>query len=202
MATAAGRRLTEAHRLAQARLGAQAVLQMRAIWPLLDPDELDATFPRWLTAAIPLIQGQRAHSARLAANYITAFKALELGPGSRVSPVLDEVASVPAVRTSLLVTGPVSVKRAMVRGISLTKAMSTAEAASSAASMRHVLDGGRGTVMRTLKADRDATGWQRVASGNACQFCTTLDGKFHRDDTADFEAHDGCSCSQEPVYRT
>jgi hypothetical protein len=106
------------------------------------------------------------------------------------------------VTTSLLVTGPLSIKKAMVRGISPARAIPTAEAASSAAAMRHALDGGRQTIAQTLRADNDATGWERRASGNACKFCASLDGKFHRDDTADFEAHDGCSCSQEPVYRS
>jgi hypothetical protein len=66
--------------------------------------------------------------------------------------------------------------------------------------MRHTLDGGRQTILQTLRTDADATGWQRVASGKACKFCNMLDGKFHYADTADFPAHDGCSCSQEPVY--
>lgn len=202
MATAAGRRLTLAHKRAQTRLGIQAVTAMGAIWPLLDPADLDATFPRWLTAAVPVIQSQRTGSARLAANYLAAFKALELGVGaSQTVPALAERADVPTVTTSLLVTGPLSVKRAMARGIPLAKAVDTARASSAASAMRHVLDGGRETVTRTIKADRDATGWQRVASGNACKFCASLDGKFHRDDTANFAAHDGCSCTQEPVYR-
>lgn len=201
MASQAARRLTDAHRLAQARLGVQTVARMRVIWPLLNPDNLDGSFDQWLLAAVPLIQAQRAGSARLAANYLAAFKTLELGTGAKSTPVLDETANVATVTTSLLVTGPLSVKRAMTRGIPLVKALSTAQAASSASAMRHVLDGGRGTVMRTLNADRHASGWARVSSGNACRFCKDLDGKFHRDDTADFAAHDGCSCSQEPVYR-
>lgn len=196
----ASRRLADAHRQAQNRLGAQAVLQMRAIWPLLDVDDLDGSFRRWLTAAVPLIQGQRSTSARLAANFLAASKTLAMGSGATFAPVLSETASVPAVTTSLLVTGPVSIKRAVLRSVPLARATATAEAASAAAAMRHVLNGGRETVIRTLADDSDARGWQRVASGNACKFCDLLDGKFHHADTADFEAHDGCSCSQEPVY--
>lgn len=202
MPTLAARRLADAHRLAQLRLGTQAVARMRAIWLLLDPDDLDGTFQRWLTAAMPLVQGQRSVSARLAANYLAAYKAIELGPEATTTPVLDETADVAAVTTSLLVTGPVSVKRAMARKVPLRRALGTAEAASAAAAMRHVLDGGRGTVLRTLRNDREAVGWRRTTAGSACQFCSTLAGKFHSEATADFPAHDGCSCSQEPVYQT
>lgn len=195
------RRLTEAHRLAQARLGAQTVARMHTIWRLLNPDDLDGSFKQWLSVAIPVVQGQRTSSARLAANYLSTFKALELGVAATSVPVLAETADVAAVTTSLLVTGPLSVKRAMVRAVPLVRALSTAEAASAATAMRHALDGGRQTITQNLRADNKASGWARVASGNACKFCASLEGKFHRHDDADFPAHDGCSCSQEPVYR-
>lgn len=200
MASVAARRLTEAHRLAQLRLGAVTVARMRAIWSLLDPEALDATFQRWLVSAVPIINGQRSASARLAANYLSTFKTMELGLGARVVPVLVEAVPQANVAASMLVTGPVSIKRAMSRGVPLIRAVGTAEAASSATGMRLALNGGRETIIRTLRADRDAKGWSRVASGNACKFCSMLDGKFHYADTADFPAHDGCGCSQEPVY--
>lgn len=200
MASPAGRRLTEAHRRTQALLGVQTVERLRAVWPLLDPDDLDGTFERWLVAAVPVIQAQRSTSARLAASYLAAFKTLEVGVGTGQTAILQELAQVEAVTRSLLVTGPLSVKRAMTRGVNLNRAMEVASAASSAAGMRHALNGGRETIIQTVQADSDATGWQRVASGNACKFCNLLDGKFHYADTADFPAHDGCACSQEPVY--
>lgn len=199
--TAAVRRLTEAHRLTQAKIGALAVLRMRSIWRLLNPDDLDGTFGDWLLAATPIVQAQRAVSARTAASYLAAAKTLSLGPGRRSAPVLADEIDPAVLATSLLVTGPLSVKRAMTRGVTLDRALDTAQASSAAAAMRHAVDGGRQTILRTVRADPDARGWQRVASGNACKFCSELDGKFHRDDTADFPAHDGCSCSQEPVYR-
>ena len=203
MATLTARRLTESHRLAQARLGAITVARMRALWALLDPEALDSTFDRWLLAALPVIQGQRSTSARLAGNYLAAFKALELGVSARPVTVLDETADPSAVTTSLLVTGPLSIKRAMGRGVPIRRAVDVAQAASSAAAMRHVLDGGRRTITDTVRADRQALGWARVTSGNSCPFCSLLAGRgaVYGEASADFEAHDGCSCSAEPVYR-
>lgn len=197
----ASRRLTEAHRLTQARIGALTVLQMRRVWRLLDPEDLDGTFEDWLIAATPIVATQRTVSARTAASFVTASKVLQLGPSAMATPILADAADPRALTTSLLVTGPLSVKRAMARGVPLARALSTAEASSAAAAMRHSLDGGRQTLLETLRTDRDARGWRRVASGGACKFCSTLDGKFHPTDNADFPAHDGCSCSQEPVYR-
>lgn len=193
-----GRRLTEAHRLAQARLGAQTVARMRVIWPLLHPDNLDGTFDQWLLAAVPIIRGQRTASARLAANYLALFKALDESPP--FTAVLQETVDTKALTTSLLVTGPLSIKRAMVRGVPLERAVDIAEAASSAAAMRHSLEGGRETIGATVRADPQAKGFVRVASGKACGFCADLAGIEFADDHV-FQAHDGCSCSSEPVYR-
>ncbi len=204
MATAQARRLTEAHRLAQARLGAQTVLAMRSIWPLVDISDLDGSFARWLTASSTIIGGQRRTSARLAANYLQTFKTLELGATARAVPlVLAEDAAVAAVSSSLAVTGPVSVRKALERGVMAARALDVAEARSSAAAMRHVLNGGRETIVHSLAADRQAVGWERVTSGAACNFCASLAGRgaVYSAGTVDFHAHDGCSCSASPVYR-
>lgn len=197
-------RLSEAHRLAQARLGAQTVLAMRAVWPLLDIDNIERTVERWLTAARHVVGSQRSTSARLAANYLTTYKTLELGATANTIPlILADLAPVEAVTTSLMVTGPVSVRSALARGIRPTVAMDVAQARSSASAMRHVLNGGRDTITNSLQADRQAIGWQRVTSGNSCQFCSMLAGRgaVFSTTTISFHAHDGCSCSAAPVYR-
>lgn len=200
MTTPAGRRLTEAHRLAQLRLGSLTVERMRAIWRLLDPERLDGTFEDWLTTAIPIIAAQRQASARLAGAYLTALRAIEVGLEDNLTPVLREEPDRQALAASLLVTGPLSVKRAMTRGVSIQQAMGVAEAASAASSMRHALDGGRETITATVGADPRADGYQRVASAGACFCCSKLAGiRFAHDRV--FRAHDGCSCNAEPVYR-
>jgi hypothetical protein len=201
--TAEARRLTEAHRLAQARLGADTVRRMLAAFRILDGTDLDGTFERWLRVALPVIQSQRSTSARLAANYLTTFRALELGvTGERLTPQLAEAAPVEAVTTSLVVTGPAAIKSNVGRGMALSTAMRTASVTTSRAAMRHVLNGGRETITATTRSDRRARGWQRVTSGDACSFCSLLAsrGAAYGEDTADFQAHDGCSCSAEPVY--
>lgn len=202
-ATTAGGRLTEAHRLAQARLGARTVNAMRAVWPLLDAQAIDATVERWLTAAVPVIRDHRATSSRLAANYTTTFKAIELGGVTSTPTVLAEAVPVEAVTTSLLVTGPYRLRKALARATPLVQALSTAEAESAAAAMRHALNGGRDTIIQTANADRQALGWARAASGRACAFCALLAsrGPVYSKNTVDFRAHDHCSCSAAPVYR-
>jgi hypothetical protein len=203
-ATVVATRLTETHRVAQVRLGARTIAQLRAAWGLLDPVDLDATYERWLKVAIPIVQSNRAVSARVAAAYLAAFRRVELGTLDGLSVVLAAPADVKAVTTSLLMTGPWSMKTAMTRGVALAQAADVAEARSAAAAMRHTLDGGRATIIDTVAADRQALGWARVASANSCAFCAMTASRgpdYGSESSASFEAHDGCQCGAEPVYR-
>src|SRR5688500_17258359 len=157
-ATVLGAQLTELQRATQLRLAARMITQMRAVWGLLDPADLDATFQRWLRVAVPVVQTNRAASSRLAAAYLAAFRKAELGTLDDLPVVLAAPADVKAVTTSLLVTGPWSVKTAMTRGVDVDRAVDIAEARSSAAAMRHALDGGRDMIIGTVAADRQALG--------------------------------------------
>lgn len=203
-ATEAASALTEAHRLAQARLGARTVQQVLAAWPLLDVNDLDGTFPRWLRVLTPLVTGQRAVSATMAGNYLTTFRALELGAGvPPFAPVAADELGVDALATTLLVTGPVSIKTAVARGARVATAADVAQTSTARAAMRHVLDGGRGTITNTVAADRRAKGYARATSGKPCHFCALLAGRgpVYTHETVKFRCHDGCHCTSEPVYR-
>lgn len=206
--TALASRLTEAHRLAQARLGAQAAQQLLAAWQLLDPAELDATLDRWLRVVVPLVNAQRVTSARLSANYLSTFRALELGSSSYV-PFLVEKIAPEAVVTSMTVTGPVAIRAALGRGIPFPTAVDRAAAGMAAAGMRHVLGGGRDTISTSIEADRKALGYARVTSGKTCAFCAMLAsrGPVYKSQASAERAkdggkyHDSCNCTTEPVYR-
>lgn len=191
--------LAEQHRLTQAQVGALTVVRMRAVWPLLDPEDIDGTYTRWLTAAAPIVETQRTVSSRVAAAFLSASKRMAL-PGAQFVPVIAGSVDPAALATSLMVTGPLSLKSATKRGVPLARASSVAESASSSSAMRHALDGGRQTFNESLSADRDAKGWRRIASGSACKFCLSLSGKRHPTANANFPAHDGCGCSQEPIW--
>ena len=201
-ATAAGARLTEGHRLAQTRLGASVVRQMAGLWPLLDPEDLDATVERWLRLALPVVRSQHDASARLAAAYLRTFRSIEAPdlPPLRLPP---PPAFNPAqATTSLTVTGPVTVRTATGAGQTIAAASDAGLSASARAAMRLALNGGRSTIVDGVNADTDAQGWARATSGNPCAFCAMLAsrGPAYSEESVGFEAHDGCSCSAEPVY--
>lgn len=200
---AAAARLTEAHRLAQARLGARTTTRILDVWPLLDLAALDDTFPRWLRSTVPIIQANRQASSTLAANYYRTFRTVSLGLDSDpFAPVLAGPASLDAVTGALVLTGPATIKRALTRGMPLSQAEALAQTESARAAMYHSLNGGRETIAASVAADPKAVGYARAASGDACAFCAMLAsrGPVYSEDTVDFEAHPGCHCEPEPQF--
>lgn len=197
-------RLTETHRIAQARIGTQTVQQMLAAWGILDPTDVDGSVDRWLAVVLPVIRSNRTQSAQLAAAYTTAFRSLEVGQPGR-PPDLAADFELDAVVTSLIVTGPAALKAATARGLGLRTAAQLGASRSAAAAMRHALNGGRDTVMRSIRSDSSAVGYYRVTSGNTCAFCAMVasQGVIYKDqDRAGFQPHDRCACGPEPVYRS
>lgn len=203
-ATPEGAQLTEAHRLAQLRIGQQTSVRMLSARQLLDPADLDASFLDWLSVVTPIVETGNTASATLAANYLSVFRALELGiPAGRFTPAVVEGVDERQLRISMLVNGPISMKNALQRGVPLSTAAANAAANSAGAAMRLALNGGRDTVLATVAEDRRALGWARAASGGACAFCAMLAsrGPVYSERTVDFEAHSHCACAAEPVYR-
>jgi hypothetical protein len=201
--TAAGRSLTLAHARTQSQIRLVVLQNLTRLWPALDVARLDATAPTFIAAATGLIVGGRALSSRAAALYVGEFRAAE-GVRGRAPTILDRPTNQvrDAIRTSLLVTGPVALKKAAGQGRFGQAAIGAAFSMVSASAARHVSEGGWATVQETVAEDERAVGWARVASANACAFCALLAsrGPVYREETADFDAHDGCGCGIEPVY--
>jgi hypothetical protein len=196
-------RLTEAHRLAQLRLAAANVVQMRALWPLLDRENLDATFDRWLTATVPVINAGRGASSRLAANYYTTHRSLSLGVAAApFTPTVPIALTTERIAGALLVAGPAAVKNSLTRGETLDRAMAGAEANSARVAVYYTSQAGRDTITESVAADPKALGWARATSGESCAFCLMLAGRgpVYSETGVDFEAHPGCACEPEPAY--
>ena len=196
--------LTEGHRRAQLRLGAGVIRLMLAAWAVLDRDDLDGSFKDWLAVVRPIIERQHAQSSTLAATYVNAFRSLEVGLDPKFVPTLADELEFRRLTTSMLLTGPARVRAALGRGVHIDKAMRTAQTTSARSGMRLALDGGRETISATVAADPAAHGWARATSGKACAFCAMLAsrGPVYGEASVRFHAHDGCSCTAEPVYDT
>lgn len=65
----------------------------------------------------------------------------------------------------------------------------------------YVLQPGRDTILRSVAADEEASGWERVARPDACGFCRMLSGRFGKTDWVNYPAHGSCNCTARPLWR-
>jgi hypothetical protein len=151
---------------------------------------------------VPLVRANHQLSATLAASYYQAFRLAE-GVGGEATARLAEAIDEDRVRASLFVTGEEMTRSAVLAGSSAEEARRKALVRVSGSVTRHTLSGGRDTVILSSAADKEAAGWARVTAANPCGFCATLAsrGPVYSESTADFKAHDHCSCSAEVSYR-
>lgn len=118
-----------------------------------------------------------------------------------------------AAEVSLIVTGPVSQKRKAKRDKWLELARGESFVESSGAASRHVLTGGRQSLLTLVREDTRAIGWVRVTDGDPCAFCAMLASRgpvykqnsFSRSDPrwtgpGTVKVHDACACTLEAVY--
>ncbi len=199
--TLAGSRLTERHRTAQLALRALALRQVLAIWPAFDLDDAARSWPPVESALLAVIGERRAVSASLAAGYFEAFRRAER-VGGAAEPVLApfDAEAVARARTSLQVTGYVTTER--LRMLKRADPERVALVRVSGAVTRHVLDGGRATLLASVRRERRARGWARVTSVQPCEFCSMLAsrGGVYTGTSGAFQAHDHCGCSLEPAF--
>lgn len=191
--TAAGAVLTGEHRRSQLQLRAATVRDFMRLWPIWRGDR--GSFDRLVVATLPLVTAHHQLSSSLAAAYYESFRRAERVTG-RPTPTLA-LFNRDAVATSLYVTGAVMTAKAVAAGHSPQAAMQTALVRTSGAVARHVLAGGRDTLVRTTREDGRSDGVLRIVSGGACDFCQSLAGQ---PTSEDFQAHDHCGCTAEPYF--
>lgn len=198
--TDAGAQLTDQHRQAQAAVSASALRDFLSLWPVWQGD--DDSFATLVVATLVLIRAYHQMSATLASAYFDAFRKAEQVGGFATPRLVDPV-DVKRVTSSLYVTGKVMTRKALLAGQSPVQARETAFVRTSGAVTRHVLQGGRDTVVLSTGEDPRALKWARVTTGTPCPFCAMLASRgavFLGHDTAEFEAHDHDLCTAEPHY--
>ncbi|WP_220188364.1 VG15 protein [Streptomyces phytophilus] len=175
--------------------------RLRTVALRADAENIDG----WWQRIAPLVQdeilaGQSA-LARLARGYVVEHARLE---GVRLGRPADWQPSPEQVATSLRVTGPVAFREHMQISGSPDASVRTMADRLEGSATRLVLEGHRGTVLRTVQDSGGAAGWRRVAGRpEPCAFCLALvsRGAVYSKATAAFQAHDWCACTPEPLYR-
>lgn len=195
--TLAGRELTAQHRRRQLELRAATLNELVELFPLLDFDDLDGTWPALESGLLTLIRSRRRDSVDLAGNYYRALRVAE-GVAGDPQPVTPTSPPPALERATLRLLGPIAAKRAIaarrqnVVGDTLTRLSGSVG--------RQVLDGGRRSIVETIRRDPAARGYRRVTDSSPCRFCDQLAKQGVVGEAVDFAAHDHCGCSQEPAF--
>jgi hypothetical protein len=194
--------LTQRHRAQQLLLRRSTDVAVDRAWPRLDFDRLDATYPALALDVSRIVERNRRTSAGLTAAYLREFRREQRVGGT---PKIELVRSlnVDQFNASLSTTSVASIKKATAEGRAADLAMRNALVLAQGAMARLVLNAGRDTLLASLAADSRAVGYERVLGGAGCEFCQMLAGRgdVYSAESADFEAHDHCGCTAEPVYR-
>jgi hypothetical protein len=193
--------LTQRHRAQQLLLRKATQTQAARLWPVLDFNNLDQTFPSLAKATSRLVQANGQTSVGLAAGYLRQLRR-EQRVGGPLKVVLAKPLNTEQFATSLRVTSVVALKKSTAAGVAQDVAMANAMTQTTGMLARLVLNAGRSTITDSLAQDPRARGYQRVLGGGGCDFCQMLAdrGGVYSAQTVDFEAHDHCACTPEPVW--
>ncbi len=181
----------------------EVVRSMAPLFSSLDEADLNRTFPGFERRAAQVVREGELAASRLAVQFYAEAREADQAEGQAPKRPA-RLATPEQLRTSLFVTGPVEVKRALSQGASVDEAMRRGQARSAAAGSRLATNAGRHHVETLVKADEQATGWQRVTTSKSpCGFCAMLasrgavyKGKY----MPRTEYHDGCACIAIPLF--
>lgn len=198
----ATRELTQLHRRQQLALRKVTASELQRLWPALEWEDLDGSYPKFAGSVATLVGKNRRTSAGLAAQYLRAYRVAS-GLDGNLRIVIPQMLPAEQFKTSLRVTSLIAAKKSAAALVPADVAMSNALTQASGAMVRLVLNAGRETVNETVRGDSKALGWRRVLGGGGCDFCREIAGsgsRIYPRDNADFDAHDRCGCTSEPAY--
>lgn len=195
-------RVSEQHRAAQARLLAVVAADTARVFPLLDVNNVDQSFQGFVNGMEATVNARRTVSSSLSATYYTAIRD-DAEVNGNFTPRLNPTVNKEQLFTSLLVSGPVAIKKNLAAGASAQTARQAALTNTIKAAQRHVINGGRATILDSVRRDSGALGWARLTDGQPCAFCALLASRgpaYKSEGTSKFRAHDGCGCTAVPVF--
>jgi hypothetical protein len=199
--TAEGTLLTRRHYVAQLGVRAATSRDVMQLWGVVDPTNLTGTYDRFARAATTITRARHATSSGVAARYQEDFRRAEKVAG-RAAVKLAAPLSPRDVLTAIRGAGLSGIINSRKAGFSAQAAARNGLVKVLGQTALLVLGGGRDTIIDSVAADPKVTHWQRVTSVEPCAFCAMLAtrGAAFSADTADFEAHDHCSCTAEAAY--
>jgi hypothetical protein len=181
--------LTRLHRRDLAVLTGEAKRDLEKLWrefstPVAARDVLARALPQ-------LVAIYGAAAATLGADYFDEVRDEAAARGRfRAAPV-EPVTGEPLEVLARVAVGPL---------FGATPNQLTALTLAQGGLQRHIANADRETVRLASIEDKQAQGWMRVGDGG-CDWCQQyLDGEVHYVEGYDFDAHDHCNCTAQPVF--
>lgn len=185
---------------------ANAVAQ---VFPTLDVNNIDQSFGAYEAQLAAVTQTAQQAASTAAAGYFMAARE-DAGIADDFVPIIAKPVDPVALRTSLLVTGPILMKKGLGSGRTAAEVRALALSATTGALQRHVLNGSRDTVKQLVYRDARCNGWARVSAGRPCWFCAMLVSRgavYKSEQVAERGVdgdpyHDHCHCYAVAIFNT
>lgn len=189
--------LGKIHREAQLMLRANALQDLLRIFPALDFNNLDKTWPAVEAALLLLVKAHGQSSSGMAQAFYKKIRK-ELGAEGNPTPQMMGVFA-DEILAGLNLVGPIYAKKQAARLVPIEKIRETTLVNLSGEVTRGVLNAGRATLLASLVADKATKGVRRVTSGDPCTWCAEQASGTYRA-TDPFPAHAHCACFPEPIF--
>jgi hypothetical protein len=188
-------RLANRHIELNAQLRQRSAERLERIWRAL-PEYRQETLPAWLNAAVPLVQAAQraqislvdAYIARSLDRPVVGLDAKKVLAKYRNGASYEEVYARPygEVWTALGAGVPFSEAEERGRARALQTIVTDIQLAMRDSAM-------------LAQQEYGIFGYQRVADGDACEFCQEVDGAYVKGPDFVMDLHPGCGCGLEPV---
>jgi len=200
----------EEHYLAQFAIVAALAAAARELWPILNPADLEGTFPTVARGLAALTEEYSRASISVAADHYADLRASKV-PGGFSVPVID-APSPSRILTTLDQIGETSFAEARAIPDDLFLAEITASLARGAGVTVEsiVADAASDEIFAAIRRDDQAQGWARITRPGACYFCRMLASRgavYYTERSGSFRAHapkngrgGTCRCTVEAQF--
>jgi hypothetical protein len=201
----------EQHYLAQFAIIAGLSKAAQQLWPLLDPENLTASFNAVERGLVALVERYSSAAISVAADHYDDLRA-EFVAGAAFSAAVIDPPSTEAIRDAvdLIVTPKLDQTLTVPDPLYLAEITTQVIHGADVAAQGLVADSASDEIFEAISRDRRAKGWARVTRPGACYFCRLLATRgavYRTQKSASFRAHvpkDGrggvCRCQVEPLF--
>lgn len=197
--TSEGKRLTDAHRIAQVKLSTRTSAQAAILYDTLDVANVDASYATIQSVLSEAVESGYVESQALAERYMERFAQAEgQPPETIIRPTLDSS----RLSDQLRINGPTLIKAKIKQGLFPQDAKDDSLARFLQVVQSLVLAGGRDLIDVTVRYSGRSGRYRRVTDSTPCAFCAMLAsrGPIYTQESSSFRSHRGCGCNAEIVY--